>query len=681
MVPAIVLSAGAALPAHAQQSVARQWNDEVLEAIRHDFARPTVHARNLWHTSMAMYDAWATYDDVADTFLFNEDHSDDDIEDVEEAQAEAVSFACYRMIQARYGNAPGWADIIKPAIDGLMDDLGYDKSYKGTIGNSPAAIGNRIAYGVINYGFNDNANEQGGFANLVYEPVNPPILPDFPGNPDLIDPQRWQPIALDYFKDQGGNIIIGGYPEALSHEWGQVTPFSLRPEDLTIYHDADLDYDWWVYMDPGPPPVLNQDAYYKWGFEMVSIWTGHLDPTDGVMIDISPASFGNSPLPGVDEWADYYNFYEGGDWSPGYKLNPVTGEPYEPQVVPRGDYARCLAEFWADGPQSETPPGHWFSIMNYVMDHPLFEKKLEGKGQVLGDLEFDVKTYFALGGAMHDAAITAWGMKGFYDFIRPISSIRWMADQGQCTDPNLPSFSKDGIDLHPDWIELVTPETTAPGQKHEHLAGNEGKIALYTWRGHDYINDPEIDVAGVGWILAENWWPYQRPSFVTPPFSGYISGHSTYSRTAAELLTVMTGSPYFPGGVGEFFCPQNEFLVFEDGPSQDLTLQWASYRDASDQTSMSRIWGSIHPPCDDLPGRHVGVVLGPQAWNHADHYYHGLISCPTDFNGDDNLNILDFVAFQQAFVAKDNLADINGDGNFSILDFVAFQIAFGKGCK
>ena len=38
------------------------------------------------------------------------------------------------------------------------------------------------------------------------------------------------------------------------------------------------------------------------------------------------------------------------------------------------------------------------------------------------------------------------------------------------------------------------------------------------------------------WIRAANWLPYQRDTFVTPPFAGYISGHSTFSRAAAEVL-------------------------------------------------------------------------------------------------------------------------------------------------
>ena len=116
----------------------------------------------------------------------------------------------------------------------------------------------------------------------------------------------------------------------------------------------------------------------------------------------------------------------------------------------------------------------------------------------------------------------------------------------------------------------------------------------------------------------ENWFPYQRPTFVSPNFGGYISGHSTFSRAAAEVLAYMTGDEYFPGGMGEFEAPMNEFLVFEDGPSMDITLQWAKYKDASDQTSLSRIWGGIHPPADDIPGRLIGINIALDVFDLAE---------------------------------------------------------------
>jgi hypothetical protein len=66
------------------------------------------------------------------------------------------------------------------------------------------------------------------------------------------------------------------------------------------------------------------------------------------------------------------------------------------------------------------------------------------------------------------------------------------------------------------------------------------------------------------------------------------------------------------------------------------------------------------------------------------HRLTGLVSleliCPNDFNHDGVLNILDFVAYQNAFVSQDENADINGDGVLNILDFVAFQEIFKNGC-
>jgi membrane-associated phospholipid phosphatase len=128
-------------------------------------------------------------------------------------------------------------------------------------------------------------------------------------------------------------------------------------------------------------------------------------------------------------------------------------------------------------------------------------------------------------------------------------------------------------------------------------------------------------VAGVGWVLASEWTPYQLKTFVTPPFGGYISGHSTYSRAAAEALTLLTGTPFFPGGMGTFEVKANSnFLRVEKGPSVDVILQWATYRDASDQTSLSRIWGGIHPPFDDIPGRLIGAKVGVAAFHKAMEY-------------------------------------------------------------
>lgn len=618
-----------------KHSVARQWNEALLTAIRADFARPTVHARNLFHSSAAMYDAWAAFDKTAQPYLLGQTvkgyhcafNGINTPWNVESVRREAISYAAYRLLSHRFKNSPA-AAASQANFDKLFAELGYDATITSTdySSGSAAALGNHIAACMIGYGLQDGSNEANGYASVSYTPLNPPLDPTLPGNPDIIDFNRWQPLKLDAFIDQSGNVIPDSVPRFLGPEWGRVAPFALTTADRKTYQRNG--YDYWVYHDPGAPPYIDVtnggplSDEYKWNFATVLTWSSHLDPNDGVMRDISPGARGNNlSLPAT--LAGYHRFYDqlsGGDSGTGRPINPYTGKPYAPNVVPRGDYTRVLAEFWADGPASETPPGHWYTILNHVSDQPELKKRFRGQGAVLGNLEWDIKAYFALGGAVHDSAISAWGIKGWYDYVRPISAIRAMAKNGQSSDPSHPSYSVAGLPLIPGFIEVILPSdplAIAGG------ANNIGKIKVKAWRGNSYIPDPTLYIAGVNWILAEEWEPYQRPSFVTPPFAGYVSGHSTFSRAAAEVLTLFTGDEYFPGGLGEFKAPKNAFLVFEAGPSVDITLQWATYRDAADQTSLSRIWGGIHPPADDIPGRRIGAQIGIAAFQQAEGYFSG----------------------------------------------------------
>ena len=626
----ILLFLNSSLCESQNRSIAREWNEQVLHAIRNDYARPTIHARNLFHTSIAIYDIWAVFNNKASTFLLGKTVGNyrcnfDGFyigQSIDEDRKTAMSYAVYRIMLHRFSNSPGIEEIYL-SINNLMDELGYDKNMQSVDyhnGNA-AALGNYMANQIIAFSMQDGSNEQNDYANLFYEPLNENLNTDFGGNPNLTEPNHWQALTIEEFIDQSGNYFPGGAPEFLSPEWGKVTPFSIKEEDLTIYNSTD--YNFWVYHDPGSPSFIQEgdgiNDPYKWGFALVSIWGSHLDPNDDVMIDVSPSSIGNiSNFPETfDEYKDFYNLEDGGDPSFGWDVNPSTGLPYEEQLVPRGDYTRVLAEFWADGPDSETPPGHWFTILNYVSDHPNLIKKFKGEGEVLEDLEWDVKSYFILSGAMHDSAIAAWGIKGYYDYIRPMSSIRYMSDKGQSSDTTFSNYHPHGIPLVPGYIEIIEEGDPLEGEYLENI----GKIKLFTWRGHDFIINADYDIAGVGWILAENWFPYQRPSFITPPFAGYVSGHSTFSRAAAEVLTLLTNDEYFPGGMGTFNVYKNDFLKFEVGPSIDFQLQWATYRDASDQTSLSRIWGGIHPPIDDIPGRIIGEKIGIDAFEFGENYF------------------------------------------------------------
>jgi hypothetical protein len=193
-----------------------------------------------------------------------------------------------------------------------------------------------------------------------------------------------------------------------------------------------------------------------------------------------------------------------------------------------------------------------------------------------------------------------------------------MAEYGQSTNSGLPHYHKAGLPLLPGYIELVSPGDSLALVN----PANLNKIKIRAWKGFDFISDPLNDVAGAGWILAENWMPYQAKTFVTPPFAGYVSGHSTYSRAGAEVMTAITGNAFFPGGIYETIINANSnFLKFEKGPSMQVKLQWATYIDASNEASISRIWGGIHPPTDDAPGRDIGKQIAASSVLKATQYF------------------------------------------------------------
>lgn len=602
-------------------SIARNWNEMLLIAIENDFARPTVHARNLFHSSALMYDLWSSITNKGQPYLLGQTLNDFSCpftgykgEESEDALREAISYGMYHLLKHRFSEVAK----VSAGLDWFFRELGFDANVVqiDNASRNPVALGNYVASCYIDYGLQDGSNEAFLYTNEYYWPLNEGLNPKYSGNQSFLYPNHWQPLIFEGgFVDQSGNLFTTERPiDFLGAEWGKVRPFALAQNDLQIRERDGIDF--WMYDDPGSPPQLGEDEestnFYLWNFLTVARLSGDLD-ANNQLIDISPASIGNISVDDLPEtFAEYQHFYtlEGGMMGQGFPTNPITGIPYEPNLVPLGDYARVLAEFWADGPSSETPPGHWFTILNYVSDHPAFSPRFMGEGVPLDQLEWDIKAYFTLGGAMHDAAVASWAIKGWYDFPRPISVIRFMADSGQSTNLEAENYAPSGFPLIGGFSELVTPEDPLAGENGEHV----GKVKIYAWQGHSLINNPVVDTAGVGWILAENWWPYQRPNFVTPPFAGYISGHSTFSSAAAEVLTYLTGSPYFPGGLGEFVAKKNDFLVFEEGPSVDVVLQWAKYSDAADQTSLSRIWGGIHPPIDDIPGRILGRKIAQQAF-------------------------------------------------------------------
>lgn len=570
--PAEAAGAGRCDYGAAEGSVARVWNEVALDAIRRDFPAPTVHARNLFHLSALSWDLWSAWGDSGESVfpLPADPPSLTDGLTIENARAEAIAFAAHRLLAHRYQRAVGatetLADLDRALID-YCEAPGVGETISTT---SPAGFGIQVADALIAATRDDGSNEASNYDDFSYSSLNPPLVVDS-DTIEMVDAARWQPLSLSASVSQNGIPLPAGVQSFVGPSWGFVTPFALPRSDRG------------VPIDPGAPPTIQTqpDAWFDGIVEVITLSSQLAVGEEN--INVAPDG-----------------------------TNPTTGQPYEQQMVDRADYLRAIAEFWADGPDSETPPGHWNTIANEVGD--LIEAGSEGLPAPFVDrLEWDVKLHLALNGATHDAAIAGWGTKGFYDYARPISMVRWAAALGQSSDPALPSYDPAGLPLI-DGLTRLAPS---------------GEVEVLGWLGPpvDQVAPsvgvlwmPETTELGVGWIPGTEWIPYQRPDFVSPAFAGYVSGHSIFSAAAAEVLTQFTGSEYFPGGLFRHDVNAESFK-HEPGPSAPFQLRWDTYQTAADEAGYSRRAGGIHVPADDLAGRQMGIEVGQLAWAKAQGLY------------------------------------------------------------
>lgn len=531
-------------------SAARVWDELALNAIRNVLPQPTAHARNLFHMSAAMYDAWASYDTAAQGVFSTEKNAGS----ADQAE-QALNYAARRVLKARFSST---LPSVAACFDDRLTHLGLDPNNVSTVGSTPAAVGNRIGQAVLSANQGDGSNEANNYADTsAYVYTNAPLHPELPGT-TLAHPDRWQRLQLLEPFTQNGIPQQGPQPFMGAH-WGSVKPFAMTRQGQ-------------YYHDPGPAPSLSDPLMRSRWLPDLMRRQAQMDVTSAVTVDISPGAVGNNPL--------------GSNAGTGHPLNPATGAPYAPNVVRQADYGRALAEFWADGPRSETPPGHWNVIANEVTETPGFQRRVGGTGPLLSPLEWDVKLYFALNAALHDAAISAWEIKRQTDTARPISLIRYLATQ-----------SAPGLPLETGVLERQ----------------NDGTLRVKFWHSG----------TGVVWGSPLMWVPYQAENFVTPAFPGFISGHSTFSRAAAEVLTDLTGTAFFPGGLHEEVLPPGFLKIDLKTNASELRLQWATYYDAADQSGQSRIWGGIHIEPDDLVGRRIGHQVGVDAVALACKYFAG----------------------------------------------------------
>lgn len=261
---------------------------------------------------------------------------------------------------------------------------------------------------------------------------------------------------------------------------------------------------------------------------------------------------------------------------------------------------KAIVEYWADGPFSYLPPGHFGDLAHHVVRRDNL------------DTDQTVKLFFVLHNASFDAGIAIWHLKYLYDYVRPITAVRHV---------------KNGQRL----LSWGGPETA--------------------W---DNSTDPSTGRAlGYNrWINGEDWLPYNptnNPNHpLTPAFPEYPSGHSGFSAASAQALKMFTGSSDF-AYVAEYDPYAPAWIpTLVEAPHLIGKHRWLypSYVSAANQAGWSRRYGGIHFEDGDLVARQLGKQIGHRAWEKSMYYFNG---------GDNNVKCRRL----KRCVAKDHIPDGN----------------------
>ncbi|MDQ3141365.1 MAG: vanadium-dependent haloperoxidase [Bacteroidota bacterium] len=181
------------------------------------------------------------------------------------------------------------------------------------------------------------------------------------------------------------------------------------------------------------------------------------------------------------------------------------------------------------------------------------------------DLEKDIKLFFAVGNVAFDAFIAAWESKKYYDSSRPWTLVR------------------------------------------HYYAGQE----VEGWGGPD---------KGKVKLKAENWHPYSPSSFVTPPFPGYVSGHSCVSGACSKMLELFTGSDRF----GE--VEKRKPGILTETPGDEVILELSTFSTTAEMAGISRVMGGYHIQSDNIAGLKLGRDVSEWDWKVIESYFNGSIN-------------------------------------------------------
>ena len=571
IITAMTFAALALVSTPAGATVVTDWNAAALQEVRKSKSLrngPPMVARALAIVHTCMYDAWAAYDDVAIGTVLGGGLRRPPAERTDPNKAKAISFAAYRCLRNLYpdgtvSDPPGSSTRVR--LDAALVAQGHALADTSNMNPAtPAGVGNLAAQAVIDFRANDGANQYGNAPCPVGNvcptvPVNTftpvPCTPGPPATPlrQLVDaPPEVQPLPC---VGPGGSAV-GPYADYNDPASGY-TSYVPRNPLMGFCNPLEVTC-------PVTDPFIPSAAPWP-NIVDLKHWQPLVFSTHARQSFIAPYMERVIPfgLTSADQF-DHLRHSEPDIFRNARQYKKAADEVLR-NSAELNEEKKLIVEYWADGPESELPPGHWGLFAQFVSarDHHSIDQ--------------DVKMFFAMHNASFDAGIVAWHLKRKFDGVRPITAIRHL------------------------YLGKTVVAFGGPGRPVEPIAG-------------------------------EKWMPYNPGGNLTPPFPGYISGHSTFSAASAAVLQAFTGSDSFGFSTVIPQCDTDSFGIdfhrcfgrVEPGvPSADTTISYETFSDAADAAALSRLYGGIHFSEDNITGLKLGRLIGRQAWEKAQRYFHG----------------------------------------------------------
>ena len=570
VIAVVTLATALVCATSAPGSVVSDWNAAALAEVRVSKSLrngPPIVARALAIAHTCMYDAWAAYDatavgttDTAGSRRRSEDQRTD------ENKAKAISFAAYRCLRNLYPDGSPSPPLAQPSerLVAMLVSLGYDpaeaciddEACRVADPATAAGMGNITAQAVIDARRNDGSNQYGDLPPVPCPMSLPPMATPWP-----------QPCAAAMYGQTSVNPDrTGAYSDYMVDGYTPYVPLNplmgyCNPLVAVCERQDIVDTNHW------------QPLIYNNGQSCLDLGMGTEETCPGIQVFVAPHWQRVTPfaLTSASQFDDVLtipppDFLRN---SGGYQSNVNDMIQFSRSL---GFQQKLIVEYWADGPASELPPGHWGIFAQFVSRRDNHT------------IDQDAKMFFAMHNASFDAGIVAWHIKRMYNGVRPITAVR---------------FAKRGQTINA-W--------GGPGRPVEQIRG-------------------------------EKWSPYNPGSNLTPPFPGYFSGHSVFSRSSATVLSLFTGSDAF--GYSTVLGPCFGKVELLLGPpecnsalpqtwggarTEPVTFSYATFSDAADEAGMSRLYGGIHFVDDNETAQYVGYLIGVQAWSKALTFFDGTAS-------------------------------------------------------